>query len=188
MKEKNSGFSLIELIIAISILLILSGMVFLGINASKRKNTEKSARELCNQLQLLRTVSMSKAGEWRLSLYERDSRYYCVQERLTEEGDSFSWKTTSEEIKLGYKGDIFFVLEQDMDALGGDGNDEKKDAQEADANGRDRGTVVRRWKFDRDTGACISGSGIINVSGTGRTMEVAVYPENGRCEARAKAR
>ena len=37
----NSGFSLIELIIAMTILLVLSGMIFLGSDSARRKETEK---------------------------------------------------------------------------------------------------------------------------------------------------
>ena len=35
--KANGGFSLIELIIAMTILLVLSGMLFLGTNSAKRK-------------------------------------------------------------------------------------------------------------------------------------------------------
>lgn len=175
MKSRNSGFSLIELIIALSILMILSGIVFLGINISKKKSTEKSARDLCNQIRLLRTVSMAKAGEWRLSLYEKNGEYYCVQERLTGEDEGTTWEAASEETKLGHKGTVFYQLAQDMDVY----------TQE---ESREGGGGIRTWRFNRDTGSCIQGAGIMEVSGTGRTMEVAVYPENGRCEARAKGK
>lgn len=204
MKTRNSGFSLIELIIAISILMILSGLVFLGINMAKRKSTDKSARELCNQIQLLRTVSMAQAGEWRLCLYEKDREYYCIQERLTEVGNGFAWEAASEKTKLGHKGTVFYELTQDMDhdaeksGTQGDGGQESgsqggeswvSSSQKGKAQGnggQDGSGLVHSWKFDRDTGACIKGAGILEVSGSGRTMEVAVYPENGRCEARAK--
>ena len=42
----NSGFSLIELIIAMTILLVLSGMIFLGSDSARRKETEKYAAAL----------------------------------------------------------------------------------------------------------------------------------------------
>lgn len=234
MKTRNSGFSLIELIIAISILMILSGLVFLGINTAKRKSTDKSARELCNQIQLLHTVSMAQAGEWRLCLYEKDREYYCIQERLTEVSNGFAWEAASEKTKLGHKGTVFYEMTQDMDHYAGksgsqgDGGQEsgsqggeswesgsqegeswESGSQEGESwvsgsqegeswvsssqkgkaqgnGGQDGSGLVHSWKFDRDTGACIKGAGILEVSGSGRTMEVAVYPENGRCEARAK--
>lgn len=204
MKTRNSGFSLIELIIAISILMILSGLVFLGINTAKRKSTDKSARELCNQIQLLRTVSMAQAGEWRLCLYEKDREYYCIQERLTEVSNGFAWEAASEKTKLGHKGTVFYEMTQDMDHYAGKSGSQGDGGQESGSQGgeswesgsqkgkaqgnggQDGSGLVHSWKFDRDTGACIKGAGILEVSGSGRTMEVAVYPENGRCEARAK--
>ena len=46
----NSGFSLIELIIAMTILLVLSGMIFLGSDSARRKETEKYAAALGNEI------------------------------------------------------------------------------------------------------------------------------------------
>ena len=76
----NSGFSLIELIIAMTILLVLSGMIFLGSDSARRKETEKYAAALGNEILMARTASMSKAGKWRLGLYLKEKEYYCILE------------------------------------------------------------------------------------------------------------
>lgn len=185
-RTAGNGFSLIELLIAMSILMIFSGLFFLGINASRRKDTEKYAVELSNQIRLLRTVSMSKAGEWRLALYESDGEYRCVQERMmTAEDGSHSWTAASEMVKMGHKGAVIFkgaVYEE----AAGEGTGEENAPGNSSENDSGNGTLIRSWRFDRDTGACIEGDGILEVSGPGKTMEIAVYRENGRCETRAK--
>ena len=171
-ESSNGGFSLIELIIAMTILLILSGMLILGTGSAKRKETEKYANTLANQLTLSRTTTMSKTGKWRLGLYLKDKDYYCVHEvekRAAESEDDTYWETESEKIMLGRSGVMNYKL------LSGKGGAEDSRDDE------DKGILIHAWRFDRDTGSCIEGAGTLAVTGTGKTEYLTVYPENGRC-------
>ena len=94
----NSGFSLIELIIAMTILLVLSGMIFLGSDSARRKETEKYAAALGNEILMARTASMSKAGKWRLGLYLKEKEYYCIlesEEKASGESGGVYWESRS---------------------------------------------------------------------------------------------
>lgn len=168
--DGNKGFSLIELIIATAILLILSGILVIGINSSRKKETDKYVNELANQIRLTQTTAMSKAGKWRLALYLRDGDYYCVRELGKEEGDnadSLSWEAESEAVKLGHAG----ALNYQEDSKGGGG---------ASPDGAEE--LIHVWRFNRDTGSCIEGAGTLTVTGISRTKYITVYRENGRCE------
>lgn len=163
--RNQSGFSLIELIITISILIVLSGMTFLGINFSRGKELNQHTRELCRQIELIQTISMSRSGIWRLGLYEKDGDYYCVQERKNS-SDGGGWDRMSEPVDLGYKGAIHFP----------------ESTPEEEESSLEHGRLIWEWRFDRDTGACTKGAGLMEISGVGRTQHLTVYLENGTCE------
>ena len=170
--KANGGFSLIELIIAMTILLVLSGMLFLGTNSAKRKETEKYVNALSNQINLSKTSAMSKSGKWRLSLYLKDKDYYCVHEiekRKADDEEDTYWESQSEKVMLGRSGVMKYEL-----LSGGSG--------EGGTDDEAKGTLINVWRFDRDTGSCIEGAGTIAVTGAGKTQYLTVYRENGRCE------
>lgn len=170
--KANGGFSLIELIIAMTILLVLSGMLFLGTNSAKRKETEKYVNALSNQINLSKTSAMSKSGKWRLSLYLKDKNYYCVHEiekRKADDEEDTYWESQSEKVMLGRSGVMKYEL-----LSGGSG--------EGGTDDEAKGTLIHVWRFDRDTGSCIEGAGTIAVTGAGKTQYLTVYRENGRCE------
>ncbi len=171
--KANGGFSLIELIIAMTILLVLSGMLFLGTNSAKRKETEKHVNSLSNQINLSKTSAMSKSGKWRLSLYLKDKDYYCVHEiekRKADDEEDTYWEIQSEKVMLGRSGVMKYEL---LSGESGEGSGTEDAA---------KGTLLHVWRFDRDTGSCIEGAGTLAVSGAGKTRYLTVYRENGRCE------
>jgi len=111
----NSGFSLIELIIAMTILLVLSGMIFLGSDSARRKETEKYAAALGNEILMARTASMSKAGKWRLGLYLKEKEYYCIlesEEKASGESGGVYWESRSEKVRLGHAGAVDYEWER----------------------------------------------------------------------------
>lgn len=171
--KANGGFSLIELIIAMTILLVLSGMLFLGTNSAKRKETEKYVNALSNQINLSKTSAMSKSGKWRLSLYLKDKDYYCVHEiekRKSDDEEDTYWEIQSEKVMLGRSGVMKYEL---LSGGSGEGRGVEEDS---------KGTLIHVWRFDRDTGSCIEGAGTLAVTGAGKTQYLTVYRENGRCE------
>ena len=100
----NSGFSLIELIIAMTILLVLSGMIFLGSDSARRKETEKYAAALGNEILMARTASMSKAGKWRLGLYLKEKNItvsWRARKRHPESQAGVYWESRSEKSQTG---------------------------------------------------------------------------------------
>ncbi|MEG1781405.1 MAG: type II secretion system protein, partial [Clostridium sp.] len=80
-ESKNAGFSLIELMVVIAVMGVLSTLLFVNPQIGRRKEVDRYTRELCTQITLMRTISMAKAGEWRLVMYEREREYYCIQEK-----------------------------------------------------------------------------------------------------------
>jgi prepilin-type N-terminal cleavage/methylation domain-containing protein len=160
----NAGFSLVELLIAITILVILISATTLGIGAAHRRDTERYAGALKNAIQLTQTTTMTKAGQWRLVLVldNASSRYYCVQQHR--EDSNSEWQESGTRVDLGASGTVqwtsgYAVPETETQA-----------------------GLVHIWRFDPDTGACICGTERAQIQGPGRTWQVTVYRTNGYCE------
>lgn len=175
MKEYGleGGFSLIELIIAMTILIILSGVLFLGTGVAKRRETEKYANSLRNQITLSQTAAMAKTGKWRVGLYLKDKDYYSVHEvekRTGENEEDVFWEIQSEKVMLGRSGAVNYELKSG-----------ESGSTTGTADG-EKGILLHTWRFDRDTGSCIEGAGTLAVTGAGKTHYLTVYRENGRCE------
>jgi prepilin-type N-terminal cleavage/methylation domain-containing protein len=171
----NRGFSLIELLIAIAILIVLTTAATIGIGISRRRDTERYVKALQNQIQLNQTFSMTKAGEWRLTLYRDSSRhkYYCVQEVKNSSGNG--WTEYGNQVELGPEAAISWNPDRSADSDGA------------------VPMPVYTWQFYSDTGAWKDSSGAVG-SGTasmdvlranakvGKSYDVIVYKENGYCE------
>ncbi len=179
----NSGFSLIELIIAMTILLVLSGMIFLGSDSARRKETEKYAAALGNEILMARTASMSKAGKWRLGLYLKEKEYYCIlesEEKASGESGGVYWESRSEKVRLGHAGAVDYEWVSGSGDPDGEGN--VSDGAETGEGSLEKGKLIHAWRFDRDTGSCMEGAGTLKVTGVGRTRTITVYKENGRVD------
>lgn len=186
---KNRGFSLIEMVVAVAIISILGGLFFIGSDAIRRKKTEQYAGELCGQIRLMQTVSMAKAGMWRLCLYEKDGEYYCIQEQKQKDTDV--WEPQSQPVEMGISGAMTYRAVNSIGNGEENGLENERDAQGAGGvemdtgagtDNMDAGLLIRVWRFDRDTGACIEGAGTLEVSGTGKRKRITVYKESGYCE------
>lgn len=184
MRDKtNNGFSLIELIIVMTTMLVLSGMLFLGSNSARRKETEKYAAALGNEIQIARTTAMSRAGRWRLGLYLKEKEYYCIlesEEKAAGETGGVYWKSRSDKVRLGHAGavDYEWVSENGGSADEGNVSDDAGTGEGSLENGR----LIHAWRFDRDTGSCMEGAGTLMVTGMGRSRTITVYRENGRVD------
>lgn len=183
-RQREAGFSLIEMLVAVSILMILSGLLFLGTNSARKKETEKYVNALSNQIRLLQTTSMSMSGKWRLGLYLKDKKYYCVLESEKNTGPESGrviWEVRSEKTMLGRTGAVDYNLVS-VESGEGSGDGEAKQESAPHESDDEKGNLIHIWRFDSDTGSCIEGAGTMAVTGIDRTRYLTVYRENGRCE------
>ncbi len=76
MKRKCGGFSLIELIVVIGIMVVLAGVAVLSYNIVRRSNVDKAASNITSAYNKARTYAMSKSGTWSLEVKKTDGTYY----------------------------------------------------------------------------------------------------------------
>ena len=68
--EKNDrGYSLVELIVVISIMAIMVGLLSLGISVMFSKDAEAVAKAIDDELSEARMLSMSKSGKFEMVLH-----------------------------------------------------------------------------------------------------------------------
>lgn len=165
-KHNNAGFSLIELIIVIAIMAVMSSALVLGPGVSRRKEVDRFAKELSNQIQQMQTLTMAKAGKWRLAFYENEDSYYCVQEKkeINPETGTSTWTATSGQTKLGLAAAVSY----------------RKNGVETPEAPTDTPHFI--WRFNRDTGACIEGAGTYDIRGYNKVKQIKVYEGSGRCK------
>ena len=159
--ENNKGFSLMELLAAVAVMGVAMGIFVIGPGVARRKEVDKFARILKDEIEHTQTVSMTREGQWQLTVYEEDGDMYCAQEHQGERG----WEQKLNKSFIGHSGALAYTktegLSSDDSSLGG---------------------LYRIYRFDRDTGECIMGSGTGEIKGPGKTVFVTVYEETGRCD------
>lgn len=207
----RKGFSLIELVVAMAIMVILGGITMLGVNVYLSRNVNKYASELRNQVDLVRQLVQSRPGYCRLRLYEDEGGYHSVVEYSddgvsgwnaapksilagksdTSEEDSKlnEHSKTSEITDLGRKTRIVMTVSSGIAAPGETVTMEKELP----------GTQVGIISFDPDTGALLKPdrSGLVSSnaadeitvtfqqkSDPSNTAVVVIYPKNGYTETR----
>lgn len=169
MGNRNAGFSLIELMLVVSIIIILSSLFWNSTAIVKQREVEQYSRKLCTQIQMNRTLSMSKGGEWRLAMYKDRGEFYCVHEKKKKSLEQdYDWEAESEPLKLGRTETLTYqfpehILDQDQAEMG-------------------NLILLWQWKFDKDTGACLKGKGTLNIIRGKKRKQITVYEESGRCE------
>lgn len=177
MKMNRQGFSLIELMIAVSVLAIMSSAFMLGIQSYRGRYTEKYIRELQNQIQLTQTIAMTKAGSWRLVLCrDAQNRYYCIRQSTGASGSSLQesdWKDFGSRVELGSSGAVTWQTVSSPTS---------EDETEQPAETAGCSTILWHWYFDSDTGACTTDAASLIITGAGRRYQLNVYPATGYCE------
>ncbi|MCQ2526112.1 MAG: prepilin-type N-terminal cleavage/methylation domain-containing protein [Lachnospiraceae bacterium] len=74
----NKGFSLIELIVVIAIMMVLVGVASFGIGMLSGKNAQKACAKMMTNLERTRTISMGKSNV-SLNFYVTDSGIYTKE-------------------------------------------------------------------------------------------------------------
>ncbi len=159
--SRNAGFSLLELIIAITIVVILSGLSTYGVAMLRRRNVESYAKRLSEQIQLTRQTAPTSGKDAILYLIKENNAYSV-------------YRSDQPEKKIT----LCDTPEVQMDASNLKGTIPQKDQVS---------NMVAAWKFDNNTGECLAGysSGVyagIVITGYNRKYRINIYQENGYCE------
>lgn len=99
MKRDNKGFSLVEMIIVIAILVVVSGIVVIGIGAAVSKPAEECARKMQQSLQSARVYTMGKM-KLTIKFYVDDGCVYVQETATSADGTT----TSKNPVKIGAKG------------------------------------------------------------------------------------
>ncbi len=71
----NHGFSLLELLVVMAIIVIVSTMTAVGLNVLAEGNAKKANKTMYSKISELRTTTMSKSGEWYMVISCQDNTY-----------------------------------------------------------------------------------------------------------------
>lgn len=93
-EKLHSGFSLLELVVSITIIVVLTGSAALGVRSYQTRNIDFLARQLKNQIERTRQASEIRTDDNHLKIYLREKEYLCQLEFQNPEGN---WKTEETE-------------------------------------------------------------------------------------------
>ena len=71
----NHGFSLLELLVVMAIIVIVSTITAVGLNVLAEGNAKKANKTMYSKISELRTTTMSKSGEWYMVISCQDNTY-----------------------------------------------------------------------------------------------------------------
>ena len=98
MKNKNEGFSLVELIIVLAIIVILTGLVSVGVGLAVNKPADECAEKIKANMQSLRITTMGKFDSY-MEIYCNGDKIYTKEYLIDADGN-----VTSKENLVGAKG------------------------------------------------------------------------------------
>lgn len=108
-KLNNKGFTLVELIVVMAIMVVLVGGALIGIGIISSGNAKKATKTLEASLNNLRINTMSMQGDWKLKVYMDGSQYKAdIIKTITNEDKTTSSTVVSSE-KLGSRISIKFI-------------------------------------------------------------------------------
>ena len=102
-KNKNGGFSLLELIVVIAIMAVLGGIVIGNSNYSKSAQVKKYTELTDGFMRKARTEIMSKNTVSGVCLYEKEGCYYIESYKEKENGGTVTFET----VKRENRGSVF---------------------------------------------------------------------------------
>ena len=170
-KNKNGGFSLLELIVVIAIMAVLGGIVIGNSNYSKSAQVKKYTELTDGFMRKARTEIMSKNTVSGVCLYEKEGCYYIESDKEKENGGTVTFETVKRE-KLGKPHGV------EISAAKQDGTGEKTLRD----NAGDSLSTFIRIGYDRSTGAvskfCVNTEDISDLTYTKITFKKG---ENSKC-------
>ena len=170
-KNKNGGFSLLELIVVIAIMAVLGGIVIGNSNYSKSAQVKKYTELTDGFMRKARTEIMSKNTVSGVCLYEKEGCYYIESYKEKENGGTVTFETVKRE-KLGKPHGV------EISAAKQDGTGEKTLRD----NAGDSLSTFIRIGYDRSTGAvskfCVNTEDISDLTYTKITFKKG---ENSKC-------
>lgn len=107
MRKDNHGFTMIEVLVVIAILVILTTGISLGLNSVVGGNVNKATKTIDAQMKKLRFTTLSREDNYSLFIYKRGgSNYYKIAPTSTEVNK------LKDGVKLGKKGmEVQYVAE-----------------------------------------------------------------------------
>ena len=161
----QQGFSLIELLVVLTIIMTMTGITVMGMGSYRGKMTEQQVRAVSDELLLAQNTQQKRPGTFRAELRQDSHVWYVVISR-----------TMDREITTGTD-----WSEYDRRELASANtlriSDEKGTLLKEGIDG-----AYYRWTFDRASGACTEGAGTLLFSGSGKAYRLTVYGPSGRSE------
>jgi prepilin-type N-terminal cleavage/methylation domain-containing protein len=99
MRKDNHGFTVIEVLVVIAIIVILTTGIALGLNSVTSANVNKATKTVDAQMKKLRFTTLSKEENYSLYIYKKGSFYYCEIAPT-----NTSYTNLKSGVKLGKKG------------------------------------------------------------------------------------
>lgn len=161
----TGGFSLIELLVVMSVIMTMTGITVMGMGSYRAKITERYTREIADELLLTQNSQRIRPGTFRARLLQDGHEWVIAVERTmdTTQGGDPDWS------------------EYDRKVLGSSNSLRVSAANGKLLQGDSTGTY-HEWRFDRETGACTDGAGEILLEGSGKTCRLTVYAITGRTQ------
>ncbi|GHV33562.1 hypothetical protein FACS18949_07830 [Clostridia bacterium] len=113
MMKKNSGFSLLELVVVVAIIAVMAAMIVPTLAQVYLSEAKHAASNIDNMISKCKVNSMSRAGDVYVEFYNKDNRIYAdyyeqdtvIYTELIGKRTSFTWDngTKSTELKLSFK-------------------------------------------------------------------------------------